>query len=86
MPIIINGNVSLFGIIPVVISVYEAYIQAISAIITQIRVIFINIKNHQKKEYYLLSKVACMNETKIGCARSGLDLNSGWNWQPKNHG
>jgi len=27
-----------------------------------------------------------MNALKSGCGQSGLDLNSGWNWQPKNHG
>jgi hypothetical protein len=25
-----------------------------------------------------------MNSRKRGCGLSGLDLNSGWNWQPTN--
>ena len=27
-----------------------------------------------------------MKAAKSGCGSSGLDLNSGWNWQPRNQG
>src|SRR4030065_542880 len=29
---------------------------------------------------------AAINALKTGWGSNGLDLNSGWNWQPKNHG
>ena len=31
-------------------------------------------------------KEALMNSLKRGCGLKGFDLNSGWNWQPRNHG
>lgn len=34
----------------------------------------------------LCSTAAPMNAANSGCGSSGLDLNSGWNWQPRNHG
>src|SRR5579864_5761482 len=33
-----------------------------------------------------LSMAARINAAKSGCGARGLDLNSGWNWQPTNHG
>src|SRR5207244_13026007 len=36
--------------------------------------------------FFLFSSAAPMNAAKSGCGSSGLDLNSGWNWQPRNHG
>src|SRR5215471_13149310 len=34
----------------------------------------------------LCSTDAPMNAANKGCGSSGFDLNSGWNWHPKNHG
>ena len=39
--------------------------------------------------HYALSRcasAALTNPRKSGCAFSGVDLNSGWNWQATNHG
>jgi hypothetical protein len=36
--------------------------------------------------FFLCSIAAPMKAAKRGCGSSGLDLNSGWNWQPRNHG
>src|SRR5207245_4945723 len=35
---------------------------------------------------FLCSRAAPMKAAKSGCGSSGLDLNSGWNWQPRNQG
>src|SRR5260370_12410124 len=35
---------------------------------------------------FLCSSAAPMKAAKSGCGSSGLDLNSGWNWQPRNQG
>jgi hypothetical protein len=32
------------------------------------------------------SSAAATNDTNSGCGRNGVDANSGWNWQPRNHG
>src|SRR5205814_6193057 len=32
------------------------------------------------------SSAARMNELKSGCPSRGVEVNSGWYWQPKNHG
>ena len=36
--------------------------------------------------FFLCSTAAPMKAAKSGCGSRGLDLNSGWNWQPRNHG
>jgi len=36
--------------------------------------------------FFLCSRAAPMNAANSGCGSSGFDLNSGWNWQPRNHG
>ena len=39
-----------------------------------------------EREAQLRASAARTKLTNSGCPRRGLDVNSGWNWQPKNHG